>query len=71
MYNKPPFFNQLKWPETTKVLEGENPHWTIMTKLNSFIVAVICQVVSLINEGKIKKTYNEFAFDLNELLHDQ
>ena len=68
MYGSPPIFDGLKFPDQNNQLMPEDKaHWTFTGFFDSCKVAVICQVVDMINKLEVTKTFNQFAFDLNEV----
>jgi len=69
VYGSPPVYKHLKWPESPRNMEKvEGAHWVTMTYFDACKIPIICQVVHLIDEGKIVgKTYFDFAKDINTL----
>ena len=69
-YGDPPQYDLLKWPQTDglKTLE-DGSHWTMMGVWDVGIPAVVCQIMQMMEDGKLEniQTYKEFAFDLLEV----
>jgi hypothetical protein len=70
LYGEPPMFESFGWISTGKKLQDaqrDRPYWVMMGYSDCYKIPVICQIVAMILNGTVKKSFIDFAYDLSEL----